>query len=168
MFCPYLAKILCQRPVRSGLPSAVRGAGAARFGLRSEVRGMPGAGYFIHCASSGVVIPQIANPAIINTQNRNLLMISASLILEDALTDRLHSIGSKNRRAFAAADEFDKRPGTIRSFGSRTNTRGQDNRTLKFRRQQTEKIYAWNRHDGSGWCNNKVDLTCANSVSRTS
>src|SRR5262245_25476580 len=126
MFCSYLAKILCQRPVRSGLPSAVRGAGAARFGLRSGVRGMPGAGYFIHCASSGVVIPQIANATIINTQNRNLLMISASSILEDALTDRLHSVGSKNCRAFAASNEFDKRLGTIQSFGSRTNTGGQD------------------------------------------
>src|SRR5262245_38540172 len=128
---------------------------------------MPGAGYFIHCASSGVVIPQIANATIINTQNRNLLMTSASLKLEDALTDRLHSVRSKNCRTFAA-NEFDKRPGTIRSFRSRTNARGQYNRTLKFRRQQTEKIYPWNRHDGSGWCNNKVDLTCANSVSRTS
>src|SRR5438093_752716 len=83
MFCSYLAKILCHRPERSGLPSGVRGAGAVRFGLPSGVRGMPAVGYFSHCAGSGGVISQIANAAMINTQNRNLVMISASAILED-------------------------------------------------------------------------------------
>jgi hypothetical protein len=34
----------CQTPDRSGLPSAVRGGGAVRFGLPSLVRGMPGVG----------------------------------------------------------------------------------------------------------------------------
>jgi hypothetical protein len=31
-------------PEKSGLPPAVRGAGAARFGLPSGVRGIPGVG----------------------------------------------------------------------------------------------------------------------------
>src|SRR5213594_4089392 len=51
----YLSEILCHKPDRSGLPSAVRGAVAVRFGLPSGVRGMPGVGYLTHCAVSGVV-----------------------------------------------------------------------------------------------------------------
>src|ERR1051326_7239639 len=35
-------------PVRSGLPSGVLGAGAARFGLPSGVRGVFGSGTFTH------------------------------------------------------------------------------------------------------------------------
>src|SRR5436189_4725984 len=37
-------------PLRSGLPSAVRGTGADRFGLPSAVRGTPGVGYSSHWA----------------------------------------------------------------------------------------------------------------------
>src|SRR5712691_6521213 len=37
-------------PLRSGLPSAVRGAGADRLGLPSAVRGTPGVGYSSHWA----------------------------------------------------------------------------------------------------------------------
>ena len=48
MLREYLGEILFHRPERSGLPSAVRGAGAARFGLPSGVRGMPGVGWFNH------------------------------------------------------------------------------------------------------------------------
>src|ERR1700736_3634649 len=40
-------------PDRSGLPSAVRGAGADRFGLLSGVRGMPGDFIVSHCAAKG-------------------------------------------------------------------------------------------------------------------
>src|SRR5215471_17360082 len=36
--------LIAQRPERSGLPSFVLGAGAARFGLPSGSRGMPGVG----------------------------------------------------------------------------------------------------------------------------
>src|ERR1700720_1687762 len=50
MLAPYLAEILSHTPERSGFPSAVRGAGAVRFGLPPEVRGMPGVGRFSHCA----------------------------------------------------------------------------------------------------------------------
>src|SRR5579862_544274 len=42
-----------QMPERSGLPSAVRGAGAERFGLPSGRRGMPGALRSNHCAAAG-------------------------------------------------------------------------------------------------------------------
>ena len=47
-----------QIPVRSGLPSVVRGAGAERFGLPSFVRGIPAVGYFTHwaCAATAAVI----------------------------------------------------------------------------------------------------------------
>src|SRR5215472_13316803 len=48
------APIVSHRPVKSGLPSAVRGAEAARFGVPSAVRGMPGVRYCAHCAVSGV------------------------------------------------------------------------------------------------------------------
>src|SRR5262249_44713370 len=51
----YLREILCQIPDRSGLPLALRGAGAVRSGLPSAVRGMPGVGRFTHCACRGAV-----------------------------------------------------------------------------------------------------------------
>src|SRR6185436_20360627 len=41
-------------PVRSGLPSAVRGAGAARFTLPSALRGRPGVLVVSHCAPADV------------------------------------------------------------------------------------------------------------------
>src|SRR5438876_8817450 len=47
--------IICHRPVSSGLPSGVRGAGAVRFGLPSAVRGMPAVGWFTHCAATGAL-----------------------------------------------------------------------------------------------------------------
>src|SRR5262245_38689187 len=42
----------CQIPERLGFPSAVRGAGASRFGWPFSSRGIPGVGYFTHCAFS--------------------------------------------------------------------------------------------------------------------
>src|SRR5262245_42435511 len=42
-------------PDRSGVPSAVRGAGAVRLGLPSGVRGRPGVEYLNHCAPSGAL-----------------------------------------------------------------------------------------------------------------
>src|SRR4030095_17253477 len=42
-----------QIPERSGLPSAARGAGAARFGVPSGRCGTPAVGYLIHCAGAG-------------------------------------------------------------------------------------------------------------------
>src|SRR5438128_6314185 len=99
--------IHCHRPERSGLPSAVRGAGAVRFGLASGVRGMPGVGYFSHCAASGVVIPQIANATIINTQKRDLAMISASSLLEDGSNLILPQF--QDRRSFSSDRPLDSR-----------------------------------------------------------
>src|SRR4029434_164049 len=42
-----------QIPERSGLPSAARGAGAARFGVPSGRGGTPAVGYLIHFAAAG-------------------------------------------------------------------------------------------------------------------
>src|SRR5206468_5637295 len=42
----------CQTPERSGLPSAVLGAGALRFGRPSGNLGTAGVGYDGHCAES--------------------------------------------------------------------------------------------------------------------
>src|SRR5215469_13334806 len=58
-----------QMPDRSGLPSGVRGAGAARFTAPPFVRGTLAVGYFTHCALSG-------NPIAITTvaaQNTRLM-----------------------------------------------------------------------------------------------
>ena len=41
------------KPVSSGRPSAVRGAGAERSGLPSAVRGIPGVASVSHCADTG-------------------------------------------------------------------------------------------------------------------
>src|SRR5205809_3488515 len=51
-FCTYLP-LGSQIPDRSGRPSASRGAGAARFGLPSDVRGIARAGTFSHWAPAG-------------------------------------------------------------------------------------------------------------------
>src|SRR4051812_29659586 len=45
-----------QMPDRSGLPSAVRGAGAARSTAPAVVLGTPAVGYFTHCADSGTAV----------------------------------------------------------------------------------------------------------------
>src|SRR5215471_4336556 len=70
----------------------------------------------------------------------------------------LNSAGSENRGAFAATNEFNEPLGAVRSFGSRTNTSSQNDGILELRGQQAEKVYAWDRDDGTGRCNNKVDL----------
>src|SRR4029453_1593183 len=56
MLREYFGDTLFHRPERSGLPSAVRGAGAVRLGFPSAVRGIPGVGTFSHCANAGVAV----------------------------------------------------------------------------------------------------------------
>src|SRR5580658_9350689 len=53
IFPAYPSSLARQSPERSGLPSAVFGAGAVRFGLPSALRGIPGVGYFSHWAAAG-------------------------------------------------------------------------------------------------------------------
>src|ERR1044071_3733301 len=54
-FCGHgKASPVSHMPEKSGLPSAVRGAAAARFGLPSANRGTPAVGYFSHCADRAV------------------------------------------------------------------------------------------------------------------
>src|SRR5207247_7110648 len=48
----YLVSGFLQIPVRSGLPSAVLGAGAVRFGFPLGRRGVFGSGTFTHCADA--------------------------------------------------------------------------------------------------------------------
>src|SRR5712671_3181427 len=55
------------RPVKSGLPSAVFGTGAARLGLPSAVLGRFAVGYFNHCAEAAAGQPRAA---LIATANR--------------------------------------------------------------------------------------------------
>src|SRR5688572_17897292 len=50
---PPWPRSLTQIPDRSGLPSAVLGAGPSSIGTPLAVRGTPGVGYFGHCAESG-------------------------------------------------------------------------------------------------------------------
>lgn len=45
-------RLRCHKPVRFGFPSADFGTGALRSGLPSDVRGIPGVGYLIHCAEA--------------------------------------------------------------------------------------------------------------------
>jgi hypothetical protein len=52
-------------PDRSGLPSAVLGAGAPRLGAPAGVLGTPGDGYFTHCPRAGEdVITSAASRAV--------------------------------------------------------------------------------------------------------
>src|SRR5262249_19534170 len=50
-----------QMPDKSALPSAARGAGAFKFGLPSDVRGVPGSGMDSHCAAALSAIAHIKN-----------------------------------------------------------------------------------------------------------
>jgi hypothetical protein len=53
------------------LPPAVRGAGAERFGLPSELRGIPGVLRSVHCAK-----PDAQNKA---AQNKTAIVVVAQL-----------------------------------------------------------------------------------------
>src|SRR5690349_13430755 len=48
-----LGSPVAQTPEKSGLPFAIRGAGAAMSTLPSGLRGTPAVGYFTHCAARG-------------------------------------------------------------------------------------------------------------------
>src|SRR5215472_12593531 len=69
-----------QIPDKSGLPSAARGAGAFRFGLPSDVRGVPGSGMDSHCAA--------ALSAIAHTKNANPSMRLPFVIIRPILIGR--------------------------------------------------------------------------------
>ena len=58
------ARDACQMPERSGLPSAVVGAGAERLGEPSGSRGIPGVLYPCHCAEAEAVIRHASNAPI--------------------------------------------------------------------------------------------------------
>src|SRR5687768_15345152 len=47
-------------PLKSGRPSAVLGAGAFKLGLPSGRRGMPGVGWFNHCAAGAAAMATTA------------------------------------------------------------------------------------------------------------
>src|SRR5919197_6261059 len=51
---PHSGFAVSQIPEKSGLPSAVRGAGADRSTIPSAFRGTPAVGYFNHWAALGV------------------------------------------------------------------------------------------------------------------
>src|SRR5690349_9610210 len=68
-----------QRPDRSGLPSAARGAGAERFGL--------GALTFSHCARAGAG-DMAAIPAIATGANVNLSQPAFGIFSPPAATER--------------------------------------------------------------------------------
>src|ERR1700681_2358010 len=74
MLREYFGEILSHRPERSGLPSGARGAGATRFGLPSAVRGVPGVGWFNHCAASGAL------NATVTTAIRDAFMVATLLV----------------------------------------------------------------------------------------
>src|SRR6185295_9221352 len=68
-----------QSPASSGLPSGVRGTGAARFGLPSGVRGMPAVGCLSHCADVEAAVAQNA-AARTNTANGAAITIRRARI----------------------------------------------------------------------------------------
>jgi hypothetical protein len=62
-----------QRPDKSGLPSAVRGAGALRFGLPSAECGTPGVGYFNHWADEDALATRMTRMTKIGDVDREAL-----------------------------------------------------------------------------------------------
>src|SRR4051812_26751278 len=69
-----------QRPDKSGLPSGVRGAGAARFGFPSAVFGRPAVGYFRYWAATVPDQPSAALTAIATNadRRRGLFMLATN------------------------------------------------------------------------------------------
>src|SRR5205085_10112462 len=88
----YFGEILFHRPERSGLPSSVRGAGAARLGLPSGVRGIPGVGWFNHWAASGAL------NATVTATIRDAFMLASSLRRMDAPGPQFSVIGAGSQR----------------------------------------------------------------------
>src|SRR5205814_8840240 len=70
-------------PEKSGLPSAVLGAGASRFGVPLVLRGTPALGYFSHCATTDVAIAQhSAVPARVTiVRERRVLVLVGALVI---------------------------------------------------------------------------------------
>src|SRR5262245_4508101 len=64
----------CQMPEKSGLPSAVLGAGALRLALPSGRRGVPGVGRFNHCACAAAAPKRITADARA-THNSNFAVV---------------------------------------------------------------------------------------------
>src|ERR1700682_6378428 len=62
-----------QSPDGSILPSAVLGAGAARSGLPSGVRGIPGVGCVNHCAEAEAAVMNATRPATTTRVSIDLL-----------------------------------------------------------------------------------------------
>src|SRR5215475_1627416 len=92
---PGIAIVLVRhRPERSGLPSAVRGAGAVRFGLPSLPFGTPGVGWLTHWAAAGVQAASTIHTTAVFIGNRwhpTPLSAAAGEILSDA-TPSHHTI----------------------------------------------------------------------------
>src|SRR5438105_947815 len=65
-------------PDRSGLPSAVLGAGAPRFGCPLGILGTPAVGYFSHCAPRGAAIAIIATITLFIILTPDLFCFPAS------------------------------------------------------------------------------------------
>src|SRR5687767_3699121 len=76
----------CHRPDRSGLPSVVRGAGAARFGFPSGRRGMPGVGSFSHWASSIALAASVRQ----TNDSTNLFAPRTILVSFDVANEHVH------------------------------------------------------------------------------
>src|SRR6476659_4226616 len=73
-----------QMPEKTGLPSALRGAGAARSTAPVFVRGTPAVGYVTHCASSG------STAAITTAATASARLMRAILSHEDTKSRRTH------------------------------------------------------------------------------
>src|SRR5690242_7050431 len=69
-------------PERSGLPSGALGTGAVRLGLPSEVRGIPGVGWLIHCA-----LATAANQLVARIISRRIL--TDHTMAENRIVDRV-------------------------------------------------------------------------------
>src|SRR5262249_48247256 len=98
-----------QMPDKSGLPSAVRGAGAERFGLPSGKRGTPGVGWLIHCcAIAGADNAHTSSAAAIPMSRAFIVSLRLMASIEVIYT-RNDAEGSKNRDGRTANPEIMRR-----------------------------------------------------------
>src|SRR4051812_23322407 len=106
MLRAYVGEIFVHSPDKSGLPSAVRGAGAARSGLPSAARGIPAVGCDNHCAASGAV------------------SISVTRAVRLALIFEAPADGRRFRQPWAFSDPASDRSCVPLTISALTSTRG--------------------------------------------
>ena len=111
-FARYFWLGACQMPEKSGLPSAVLGAGAFRFALPSGRRGIPGVGRFNHCACAVAAATRITPDARV-TRSANFTVVL--LIRTLGCTRNIHLSDNQRSSSQRRSDRSNRSGRSVRS-----------------------------------------------------